>query len=106
MPGYNNYSHVSTKEKSTKETQEKREERLQKTWETITPCAKCAIVSICKYAGTFKRVNYNADVFTPKIECNIRNNFKSITPSTESTESEDPAYILQRVQNPGCVGDY
>lgn len=51
---------------------EDRDLQLQNEWDGIMPCSDCDLRDICKYAKSFKRPDFNPDVFKVAVTCTIK----------------------------------
>jgi len=49
-----------------------RDEFLDKEFNQQMPCKDCKLSPICRYVGTFKRINYDKDVFNVEITCKLK----------------------------------
>jgi len=54
-----------------------RADRLQDEFDRNMPCASCSIKDVCKYRNTIRKVDYNPEVFSIRVQCKIKCNYNS-----------------------------
>lgn len=61
-----------TRKSTSKTGSDDREHILQEEWNTVMPCRDCFVKDICKWAGSFKRPDFNPEVFGVTVDCKVK----------------------------------